>query len=94
MNDVGRGDARDIGMVVGRCNFDNVGPSEWRRKHRTCDRKLREGRGGADLKFKTYTKLRPARPRMMRLTSRVVQPPTSGVPATNQKECQEASGEA
>jgi hypothetical protein len=35
MHDVGRGDARDIGMVVGRCNFDNVGPSEWRRKHRT-----------------------------------------------------------
>jgi hypothetical protein len=33
MHNVGRGDARDIGMVVGRCNFDNVGPSEWRRKH-------------------------------------------------------------
>ena len=28
-----------------------------------------------------YTKFRPARPRMIRLTSRVVQPPASGVPA-------------
>ena len=29
----------------------------------------------------TYTKLRPAKPRMMRFTSRVVHPPASGVPA-------------
>ena len=37
----------------------------------------------------TYTKLRPARPRMIRLTSRVVKPPASGVPAANLKIFQE-----
>lgn len=31
----------------------------------------------------SYTKLSPARPRMIRLTSRVVHPPASGVPAVN-----------
>ena len=31
----------------------------------------------------TDTKLRPARPRIIRFTSRVVQPPASGVPAEN-----------
>lgn len=40
---------------------------------------------GADDSRTTYTKFNPARPRMIRLTSLLVQPPASGVPAKFQK---------
>src|SRR6266403_1637424 len=78
--DVSCGDARDVSVIVCGCNFDDVCATGWWKL--TLVRKVR----GLLLRLRTYTKLRPARPRMIRLTSRVVQPPASGVPATNKIE--------
>ena len=42
--DVGRGDARDICVIVGRCDFDDVCTTdyEWKRKRKLVREKVRE----------------------------------------------------
>jgi hypothetical protein len=60
-------------IIICRSNFHNIGtPIEARSAHR---------QGCKHNVANTNTKFNPASPRMMRLSSRVVHPPGSGVPA-------------
>lgn len=56
-------------MVISRGNFDDVGATVEKSAEYGSDRE------------RTYTKLSPAKPRIIRFISRVVHPPASGVPA-------------
>jgi hypothetical protein len=58
-------------VIIGRCNLDNVGTSL----------KISSIVYRNDCDSSTYIKFRPARPLSIRLSSLVVQPPASGVPA-------------